>query len=251
MSNFVQKVACTPSVGGTAISGTITGVTAGHTLFFVTGYYQNPSATPPAAPSDTNGTFTVGFTPTPSTDGLNNHIAGAVYVELVAAAGTHVCSLPLPAGGNSFGFAEIFEFSNVTSATADQTNQTNTTSAISSSVSSGALAQATEIAFAVLATVTTTGVVNAGITDPPTGFTSGQVADDTATNIGVEIAYKETAATTALTAAYTWTDANSGGGDTLVSQSSISTYRASGAAAAPFTPFTQNQFFVNDVQVQT
>lgn len=250
---FVQKVALTALSGGTTLSGTITGVVAGHSIFFLASYFPNGSAVAASAPTDSNGTFTVGFAPTPATDGAGNHIAGAVYINLSAASGSHTVSLTLPAG--SFAQGEIVEWSNITSATADKTSNTNTTIAITSSVSTTTLTQANEVAFAVMATVTNTGVVNAGISDPPTGFTSLAVANDTAANIGAEFAYKETVATTALTAAYSWTDANGGTGDTEASQTAIATFKETGggggavqqktmlmgigarATPAPFVPF--------------
>lgn len=217
---FVQKIACTALSSGTTLSGTITGVTAGNSLFLLAAYFQNPSTTAPSAPSDTNGTFTVGYAPTPAPNGTNN-MGVAAFIELSAAAGSHTVALTLPSG--TFAQGEIVEWSNIASATADQTNNTNTTTATSTSVSSGALAQTTEVAFVLLGTVASAGVANAGITDPPTGFISIAADNDTATNVGAEFAYKETSATTALSASWSWVDG--GGGDTLCSQAIIATFK--------------------------
>src|SRR5277367_6295842 len=100
---IVQKVNLTPVTAGTSLSGTITGVTQGNSLILLAAYTQPASITPPSAPSDTNGTFVTMDAPNLATNGGGQQVGCGIFLEQVAASGSHTIALALPTGSSAQG----------------------------------------------------------------------------------------------------------------------------------------------------
>lgn len=237
---------------GTTITLTLNGVGAGSTII-VAAITQSSSGTASSI-SDTNGTYTLAKDSGSFGTGTGEH-AMVWYMEN-AASGTHTATVTqVSTARPSWGV--ICEVSGLlTSGSLDTSASGGGTTAQSLATGSTAtLAQAIEFAIAIGGmTSSGAGSANIGITDPPTGaswLTVAATQDDTSSKPGAECAYIITAATTALSASWTWTDAN-----TRSSAGAIATFKAAAATAdnsallsfiqsklaGPFTPTQFSQF---------
>lgn len=206
---FVQKASGTfdnaTSLAGASV--TITGVTLGDTLIFNLGASgisttQVAYTTPTDSSSDTWAAASTGA----STGASNtDSVQPGIWWLRAAKAGTHTLS-------QSYGSAVWGNWSLVETTpmgAVDQTvrNSGNTSVTTGNTGTSGATTQAAEFVVAVLSTNTTgAGLASTGFSDPPAGYTSLKVQNDTTAHIGGEQAYKELAATGTQSATWTWTN---------------------------------------------
>jgi hypothetical protein len=100
-----------------------------------------------------------------------------------------------------------------------------TGSATTITATTATTSQATELVTASIAARFVASNSNIGLTNPPTGFTSNGVLQDTNTYAGFESAYKEVVATGAQTATWSWTGAGE-------AAALVVTYGSSSAVAA-------------------
>lgn len=134
-----------------------------------------------------------------------------------------------PAGGTYFE-GNVSEFSGtLTAAALDQTT-TATSGASSTSVTptTSATTQADEVVIACV--VVNNSSATCGIVDPPTGYTSIGVNQDSNNTIGYEAAYKIVSAPGAQSAAYTFNSVSAGSGG------AIATYKAAAGGATGIDP---------------
>lgn len=199
----VQSV--TATVQSSSFNIALSGVALGNTLTLQMTYERTSTSTAPATPTDSNGTLLVGYAPAPEANG-GAYTGAAVWYESNAAAGTHTITV---GAADVFANVTLTEWSGLaTSAAADQTGiQATATNAQTSTVTAnGATAQASELALAVLSIAAGTGVSNAAITDPPSGWVSLLVYDDTATWVAGEHAYQVLSSIGTPSATWNWTD---------------------------------------------
>lgn len=225
----VNRVQSTSAViSGNTLSLSLSGVTAGNALICCLAYYHASNTNSVGVPSDSNGTFTLALKSEQT--GLfsdPNTILGAIqWYELNAAAGTHSVVITLPSTLDMAGHAALLEYSSVpTSGALDKTSGGGQVAA-TQSVSTGAtptLSQANDLAIAQMVVNTTTGVANAGISDPPSGYSSILAVQTTNTDIGVEFCDAIISSTTAQNVSWTWTDSS-----TVAAAALVATYNTSG-----------------------
>lgn len=218
------------------ISLTLNGVTAGNFLVYRISYYQPGSTTALVAPADTNGTFlgtgAAGVAgPAGVTVGGTDLMGTQIYFERNAAAGTHVVTQTINGSGPT-AHASLEEHSGVdTSAAVFATTQTASSGGLSATQSrvSGtpaASAGAGDLVIANVAVAAGTGVANAGISNPPTGYTPVLVANDTAIDIATEFCYQAAAGGAAPNTLWAWTDPS-----TVASQGGVAVFKAGGGGA--------------------
>lgn len=200
---LVQKVTGGGTTNAASSPLSITGVTAGNFLTAqmtcsVVGVGGTSQAF--ALPSDTAGTWGTGALPSKLLP------AGIAFLNN-AAAGTHALTFALASGAtmSSYHFT-ICEWSGLpANAVLDTSNAASATTAqqLSTSITPS---QTSDLVLAAIVVGGDPGVTNLGITDPPTGFTSLQVGNNDATDIGFEHCY-QIAGTASLSPSWSWTDA--------------------------------------------
>ena len=192
MITVVQKTAASFD-GVSSAALTLTGVSASNSLVVILGSSAPPSSTPTG--------YTSLYVPSPT--GVNDAV-NVFYINQSPSAGSNTCTVALP--GNSFCSLALLEVSGLLASPLDATNVSNPGALQTASVSTGTLAQATEIVFASLIYTAPGGVANAAITDPPSGFTSIFVQNASISHQPGEMAYQIVSATTSVTASWSWTD---------------------------------------------
>jgi hypothetical protein len=219
----VQKIGgkCSP---GTNFTCTLTGVSSSNILlFFVASQYQ---------PYTQSG-WTLVYSNAPSGGWGGAYSGLSVYLKASPSAGSNsaLCSNAT----SNYQAGVLVEVSGTTSSTADVKTLTNASGTPTSiSVSSGTLAQANEIIFAGMTYGVPAGSSNAAISNPPTGFTSLYVDQDTLVDLPIEVCYQVVTATTSVTASWSWTDTTTNG-----AQAIIVSYKGTAA------PTTFNSYVVN------
>jgi hypothetical protein len=207
----------------TTLGLTLTGVSSSNALILVL------AAT--AAPGTPTG-FSVGVDPT-----ANGSAWAGVYYDLAPSSGTNAVTVGWT--GTQFGGGVLIEWSGLAATPLDVTNSANASTAEANSVATGALGQASEVIFASLSVDTSSGVANAAISDPPSGFTSLFALQDTNNDQGVELAYKIVSSAASVTASWTWTDSS-----TSLSQAAIASFKLAGAAPATSAGQVPQRIFV-------
>jgi hypothetical protein len=202
MTIAVVQSAATAAQGVTSTSVSLSGVSSSNMLVLV--------VTTNVVPTTPSG-FTLVYEPAAGGGAWNSEYFGnIVYIKSSPTAGTNTVSVSF--SRTAIPNVCLIEVSGLTSSTADVkvvNNLTGTPTTVS--VSSGSLAQANEIVFALLAYSIPGGVSNAAITNPPTGFTSLWVEDNTLNYAASEFAYQVVSATTSLSATWSWTDTTTAG----------------------------------------
>lgn len=199
----------------TQLQITLNGVTAGSLLVLCVSYIdtaQGSSATPAAA-TDSNGTVAAAQAPACMHTAAGVDGGACIYYVKNAAAGTHTFTFnPFAHGGALYANATLDEWSGIDTIAPLDKNPTATTNSAAASTTgdntgtTATLSQANELVYAVLSLMCTTGLASAGISTPASsGYTSRTVDQATNTSVGTEISYKEVAATTAVSGAWTWT----------------------------------------------
>jgi hypothetical protein len=196
----------------TSASSTISlgGVAQGNTLRVIGSYHNfGGGATLPTVADSLGQTWQVANTPASASDG--GQPAGLVtYFLPNANAGTHTLTWAVDGLGGAVYVCAMLEFTGEgTSVSVDRTNSTtNNTGGVStiSSGTTGTLNAAVEVVLAGFAEFDNTGSTTANPTDPPAGFTSILVINNSVPqNQAVEFCYQITSATTALNPSWSWT----------------------------------------------
>lgn len=199
---LVQKVTGGGTTNATSFPLSITGVTPGNFLTAqMTCSVVGGTSQTFALPSDAAGTWGVGALPSKVLP------AGIAFLNN-AAAGTHALTFALASGATmaSYHFT-ICEWSGLpANAVLDVSNVASATTAQQLSVSITP-SQSNDLVLAAVVVGGDPGVTTLGITDPPAGFTSLQVGNNDATDIGFEHCY-QVAGTASLTPSWSWTDAS-------------------------------------------
>lgn len=222
--NFVSAASGAPS---------LTGVAAGNMITVELSYFQGGSTgTVPTTPTDSNGTQTVANAPAGA--GTSGTWTGVcIWNDDNTPGGTHNFVVSVPNPGNNVGRYTVTEWNGgletgsldkapaASNATTAQTNTSTTT---------GTLSNANELVIVGIAVISGAGVTNAGITDPPTNYTSANVNNNTSTNIAMEHSYRiKSSDTSAEAPSFSWTDAT-----TARSQVTIASFIP--ASSSPVVP---------------
>ena len=161
-------------------------------------------------PTDTNGPWTDVGSPNPVHDASNAvWVTAVIAYEANCTSGSHPVRYTFP-GATNFAELVIEEYSGM--ATSSPLDKLAVTSAIGVTVttmttgSTATLSSASEMVAANVALFAPTGAANAGISDPPTTYTSTHAQQNTAATIGAEEAFKFVSATTPVDVQWTWTD---------------------------------------------
>lgn len=204
---IVQSVSAVDAAATGSATITITGVTSGNSLVLI--WSQAPhssSITPVLTVTDSNGVsaFTEGVVSTgPDDTNFNNSIA--VHYKLNAEAGSHTLTLDNIADvGSPDGFnAHLIEI--VTATSFDSGAATNKVLSATSHTSSTYTPSTTVLAIAAI--TVTDNTTAAGITDPPSGWTSQYVHQNgvTAPFVPMQVSIKKNASGAQSA---TWTNTN-------------------------------------------
>lgn len=189
---FVQKVSATVNSAAT-IAPSLTGVTAGNTLALVLSTTSTADNTPADSASQT---WSKAFYIT-----VSSAATVAVYYLLSANAGTH--TVTWTAGGSSFVNYTLVEIPACSAVDVVSTGGAGSNTITTLSSPSITTTNANDSIIAAFSADTASGFTNAGISDPPSGWTSLYAQQNTAANVGAQHAYKEVSATGAQSA--TWT----------------------------------------------
>lgn len=211
-----QNIISSGTVHNVNSQPSLTGVTGSSYLLAIIGFTPSSgnNALSFPIPTDSSGqTWPAALVSLPSLNSPDS--SGAQAFGLAGAiAGTHTLTFN-NSTPSAYNFAALFEISGVggvDQAVGAQTPDHNSTTL---AVTTGTLAQATELAIAFMTCFDTIGsTTNMGITDPPSGFTSIQAYQNESTNNPGQISSKTTAATTALSPSWAWT--NGGAGSAII-----------------------------------
>lgn len=191
-----------------SVAATLTGVTAGNTVvaavFYTDANGANATATVPTG-------FTACVNPA-SIGGVNPTIAScgaAIFQQANSAGGSITCTMNSPGGaGALYATLSLTEWA-FTSAPLDKTGGPGTSqgalTTTASTPTTGTLANASETAIAVLSLTSANGLTNAGISNPPTGYTALAVQQNSSAEAAGESCYKDSGGTTGQSATWTYT----------------------------------------------
>jgi hypothetical protein len=202
-ATFVQKATANGADGSGGINVTLTGVTAGN---FLTLQISLGDRSTPTLPTDSNGTW---VSAVPGTAIGVSYAADMVCYQGGAAGGTHT--------GSTGGYANLgymitlCEWAGMGATSSVDVQASDFTNSVSATVPSQTLVQANELVLGTFCIGDLFGNAAAAITDPPTGYTSLAVQDNTTPAngyIGAEHCYIANAGSTALPAT-TWACINS------------------------------------------
>lgn len=201
---FVQKSAVNASSGVTTQTTTLAGVTAGNLLIQCVAWDMNAASGAPTIDATSTGWILAAQGGPIVAVGNSGWITGAsIYCLPNAGAGSN--SLKLNMANSTRLNSLMFEVSGAaTSGVVDKTNTNTATGVTTNTVTTAATTWATEIVVAVNAVDFVLGNANIGMTDPPTGYTSLAVGQDTNTYAGFEMAYKIISSTGTQSASWTW-----------------------------------------------
>ncbi len=127
------------------------------------------------------------------------------YINSAPAVGS-TGNIVLNLASSGYSSATLLEISGLVDQPLDASKFTNGTTVQSSSVSTGVLNQSNEIIIAALTYSVPGGSVNAAISNPPTGFTSVNVDQDSGNDLPIQHSYKIVSSNASVTATWTWTD---------------------------------------------
>lgn len=188
---IVQK-ASNSAAAVASFSPSLTGVTAGNTLVLLV------SA---SGFSDTTPTDSAGQTWSKAFYLANGACQVAVYYLLSANSGTH--NLTVSHGGSAYDSWSLVEIPTCTAVDLVSTLGSGSNTITTISTPSITTTNASDAIFVLMCIDSATGLSNAAITDPPTGYTSVFAQQNTLSFAGCEHGYKEVSSTGAQSA--TWT----------------------------------------------
>lgn len=215
-AGFVQVA--TGTVSGGAGTVTMTGVNAADTLILFAGAASGSASNVGSPPAG----YTAANVPSAYVNaGLSTD--AVIYYNQSPSSGSNTVTISFSAGGG--GPMVLVEWSGMSPGALDvhpaASNVTNGSTAGSNSIASGTLSQANEVIFAVLLENSSgAGSANVGLTNPPTGFVSVAVSQDSSGSTAWGVAYKVVSATTTQTASWTWTDTA-----TIASQATLASFK--------------------------
>jgi hypothetical protein len=177
----------------TTITLTLNGVGQNSLLTTQCSYYRvaQNNNTPPGTPTDTNGTMLPAIVPVAINTLAGSTDSGgvAIWYEKGAASGTHTVVITIP--NCTVAHGTLTEFSggdgtlDMVASTMAHSNANFSTSGMTSP-----LAQTNDLAVAAVFFGAGTGQANAQISDPPTGYISLFVMENSATDLPTEFAYR-------------------------------------------------------------
>jgi hypothetical protein len=194
------------TTGTTTMSLSVTGVTAGSTLVLVLWDYVGGGGANYGTPADSNGTMVAQSTLVANTNVMSQL---KIWTQQNAAAGTHTITLANPSG---FADGECFfaEFKNTDGTPSGIFGNAQLDSWNNTFQTSGAVQIATApvagdaLIYVCMMEESTTGDATLNFTDPPSGFTSLGVVQDSTLRIGGEWCWKVAPDTTRPTVTWTW-----------------------------------------------
>jgi len=229
--SFVQKNTLTGFLGVTSASSSITGATLHNLLVLFISWDVNGGTTGPSLDSTAiaAGWLTARNPAGITAIGNSGWATGmSIFYRQDAASGTNTVNVTFP--NSTRAQTLIAEFSGyATSGALDITATNNVANGTTVTVTSATTNQATELVVVGVAADFVASNSNIGITDPPTGYTSLAVLQDTNTYAGLEFSYKEVTSTGTQSATWSWatsgqgiaslaTFGTSGSSDTLLGQ---------------------------------
>lgn len=200
---FVQKSAVNASSGVTTQTTTLTGVTSGNLLVVICHWVMNAASGNPTIDATSTGwQQAVQAGPVVTT---NSAWINGTSIFYLANAGAGSNSLKLNWASTARMRTIMCEVSGAaTSGVVDKTSTNTSTSATTLSTTTAATTWATEISFAACSASAFTGNSAIGLTDPPTGYISIAVNQDTNTYAATECAYLIVSATGTQTASWSF-----------------------------------------------
>lgn len=225
---FVQKVTASVDNASSIGSPSLTSVVSGNTLALILSSSAAAlSEASFAVPTDSSGqtwTKAVG----PVAIGTNPAFAkSAIYYLLNANAGTHTLSQSWNVG--TYGGYTFLELPACTAVDVSTSNGALATVTTGNTGTTATTTQANDVVLIGLATNTNgTGLSNAAFSNPPAGYTTLFVAQDTTAHIGSQHSYKEVSSAGTQIGTWTWTTVAE-----EVWQATIATFKmASGGSTA-------------------
>lgn len=223
-----QATTALVTASSTGITATLPGVTAGNTVVAAVSYTDD---------SGSGGTPTVptGFTAAKNlASSVLPPFSVAIGVSIfykVSAGGSETALMPvLNAGTHLYAIMSLTEWPFTASpfdvAAGPGTSQgASTTTA--STPTTATLAQSNETCIAGIALLSSVGLANAGISDPPSGYTSLIASQDSAAQTCGELCYKDSGSTAGQSCTWTYTADSNQDGSVQV----IATFKQSAAVA--------------------
>ena len=193
------------SVTGSGATLALNGVASGNLLVYVSSYHRSSSTgVKETAPTDSNGTFSAASNDLPLVaSGLD--IGASIFFEANTAAGTHTVTPQ----ANTIHNCTLTEYSGMlTAGTLDQNKsaQDGAASHLSQVTgTTGATSQAEELSVIALALLQSAGGNPVGLTDPVSTYTTLQIGQNTASNIGTEHSFEILSSVGAQSATFDWT----------------------------------------------
>jgi hypothetical protein len=226
--SFVQKNTLNSSTTVTTQTTTLTSVTSGNLVIAVSSWAINAGLT--SVPSLDSTSVTAGWQEAGHAGGVDSSghpgwtTGVSVYYLQNAPSGTASLKLNYPA--STYARTILAEYGGyATSAPVDKIAVNTSAGATTLTVTSATTSQANELVIVGHACAFATSNSNIGLTNPPSGYTSLAVVQDTNTGSGVEFAYKEVTSTGAQSATWSWSG-------TTEATSIVVTFGTTGAPAA-------------------
>lgn len=214
------------SVTGGTGSATLAGVSSANTLlsfvFATSGAGSQPSSTPVG--------YTVANAPA-ALSAFGTAVSASIYFNQAPSGGSNTCAVNFTAGGN--GHVILVEWSGLLPSALDvapaAVNFSSAGTSGTTSIASGTLGQANEVVFAFMVENTSgSGSSVTGCNLPATGgFIDIQSSGDSSADWLYDVCYQVTAATTGVTAGWTWTDTAA-----VMSQTVLASFKIPAPASA-------------------
>lgn len=219
---FVQKTTKFTSGGATSITSASITTTAGNKAIVTVSTWISGTNNQPTFTDNKSNTWPGTADATLIDGSLGNGRISINSAQIATGGASHTFTVTGSAGTAFEG--NVSEFSGLLTAVAKDQSATASiaASATTKTVTSGTTTQASELVVAAINVNSSDATCN--ITDPPTGYTSIGVNQDSNATIGYESAYKIIAATGAQSAVWTFDSTTSGGATGIV------TYKATGGS---------------------
>lgn len=237
---LVQSTGVVSGVNVSSYNLTLNGVNSANTLILLCAGGASPFFTPTG--------FSVANQPG-QFSGSGATVVSGIFYNTAPTSGTNVVTVAMT--GSDYTNAVLLEWSGLAPSPLDLAptgvnNSSASSTSGSNSVSSGVLSQASEVIFALLADTTEgSGTSNAGLTDPPSGFTSLGAYQDNSVNNIAEFCYLVVSATTSVTASWSWTDTTP-----WASQATMATFKLAASAVTPLLEPWQQRGGMGQIAVQ-
>lgn len=228
-----MAVAKVQSVTGNGATVVLNGCVAANALIYQSSYFRSPkTGAGEATPTDSNGTFTLSSAGTPAlfSSGADDVGVGIFHQQNINA-GTHTVTPQ----ANSDHKVSVAEYSGlatsglfVAGSSANSTTADNVGLVTQGTGTTSTAASAGDLAVINVSVAGSPGSATMGFTDPVSGYTTLQVANDDATSIGALHGFQVLGSGGTKSATFNWSDS----GSTRAAHGAIATFVASGVAAA-------------------